>query len=88
MEESDVLKAKEQICHIEELVENARKECDFIARIAALYINWTDSIHCDYYHGEGVCMLIHDRLIKAVDFFDLIKGKSEISEEEIKQIMI
>lgn len=46
-------------------------ECDRVAKEAQKHIDWDSSVSCEYYPGDGVCIMIEEHVCYATTFFDL-----------------
>lgn len=57
--------------------------CDDIAKEAQKHIDWDDNVSCEYYPGDGVCIMIDENVCRAVTFFDLVEesGNGMIDRE-------
>lgn len=47
--------------------------CDDVAKEAQKHIDWNDNVSCEYYPGDGVCIMIDENVCRAVTFFDLVE---------------
>lgn len=65
-------------------------ECSDIAKEAQKYIDWSDDVSCDYYPGDGVCIMIDENVCYAVTFFDLVEESENgmIDRETFMRICI
>lgn len=48
-------------------------ECDCVAKEAQKHIDWNNDVSCEYYPGDGVCIMIDENVCRAVTFFDLVE---------------
>lgn len=48
-------------------------DCYDIAKEAQKHIDWSDNVSCEYYPGDGVCIMIDENVCRAVTFFDLVE---------------
>ena len=48
-------------------------DCYDIAKEAQKYIDWSDDVSCEYYPGDGVCIMIDENVCRAATFFDLVE---------------
>ena len=48
-------------------------DCYDIAKEAQKHIDWNDNVSCEYYPGDGVCIMIDENVCRAVTFFDLVE---------------
>ena len=48
-------------------------ECDCVAKEAQKYIDWSDDVSCEYYPGDGICIMIEEHVCYANTFFDLVE---------------
>ena len=58
-------------------------DCYDIAEEAQKHIDWSDDVSCEYYPGDGVCIMIEEHVCRAVVFFDLVeKSKNGMIDKE------
>ena len=48
-------------------------DCYDIAKEAQKHINWNDNVSCEYYPGDGVCIMIDGNVCNAATFFELVE---------------
>ena len=48
-------------------------DCYEIAKEAQKYIDWRDDVSCEYYPGDGVCIMIEEHVCPASIFFKLVE---------------
>lgn len=48
-------------------------DCYDISKEAQKHIDWNDNVSCEYYPGDGVCIMIDENVCRAVTFFDLVE---------------
>lgn len=48
-------------------------DCYDIANEARKHIDWSDIVSCEYYHGEGICIMIDENVCNAATFFELVE---------------
>lgn len=48
-------------------------DCYDIVKEAQKHIDWSDNVSCEYYPGDGVCIMIDENVCRAVTFFDLVE---------------
>lgn len=48
-------------------------DCYEITKEAQKYIDWNDDVSCEYYPGDGVCIMIDEDICNAETFFDLVE---------------
>lgn len=46
-------------------------DCYDIAKEAQKYIDWDNRVSCEYYPGDGICIMIDEHVCYANIFFDL-----------------
>lgn len=58
-------------------------KCDCVAKEAQNHINWSDDVSCEYYPGDGICIMIDEHVCYANTFFDLVEesGNGMIDRE-------
>lgn len=74
------------------------KNCDFIAKEAQRYIDFDDSVSCEYINGTGLSILvtlpetgdytIPECVCPVVGFFEYAKGKDKLSVNDIKKLSL
>lgn len=47
--------------------------CDGIVIEAQKHIDWNNDISCEYYPGDGVCLMIEEQVCPASIFFELVE---------------
>lgn len=69
--------------------------CDLITHEAKKHIDWTDSVFCDYYPSDGICLAFEyddylPYVVPATTFFTIAKAKngSSVSIDEIREMAI
>lgn len=75
-----------------------RKNCDIIAKEAQRYIDFDDSVSCEYINGVGLSILvtlpetddytIPECVCPVVGFFEYAKGKDKLSVDDIKKLSL
>lgn len=66
-----------------------RSDCENIAQEAQKHISWDDDIGCECFPGDGVCLTTTSaHMCTASLFFDVIKEKGDIDEEDFIRICI
>ena len=73
-----------------------RKNCDIIAKEAQKYIDFDDSVSCEYIIGTGLSILVtisanytfSESVCPIVGFFEYAKGKDKLSVDDIKKISL
>lgn len=48
-------------------------ECDCVAKEAQKHIDWNNDVSCEYYPGDGICIMIDGHVCYANTFFDLVE---------------
>lgn len=48
-------------------------DCYDIAKEAQKHIYWNNDVSCEYYPGDGICIMIDENVCNAVMFFDLVE---------------
>ncbi len=48
-------------------------DCYDISKEAQKHIDWNNDVSCEYYPGDGVCIMIDENVCRAVTFFDLVE---------------
>ena len=59
-----------------------RTSCDMVAKLAQKYIDWDDSIGCDYFPGDGVCITTKFELVCRASVFFIFIHDHEIKYGE------
>lgn len=47
--------------------------CDKIAREASKHIDWNDSVSCEYYPADGICIEIEEHVCSIFTFSELVE---------------
>lgn len=47
--------------------------CDCVAKEAQKHIDWDNNVSCEYYPGDGICIMIDEHVCYANTFFDLVE---------------
>lgn len=47
--------------------------CDNVAKEAQKHIDWNNDVSCEYYLGDGICVMIEAHVCPATIFFDLVE---------------
>lgn len=47
--------------------------CDNVAKEAQKHIDWNNDVSCEYYPGDGICIMIDEHVCYANTFFDLVE---------------
>lgn len=47
--------------------------CDVIAKEAQKHIDWNTDVSCEYYPGDGVCIMIEEYVCPTSIFFKLVE---------------
>ena len=47
--------------------------CDCVAKEAQKHIDWDNDVSCEYYPGDGICIMIDEHVCYANTFFDLVE---------------
>ena len=47
--------------------------CDVIVKEAQKHIDWNTDVSCEYYPGDGVCIMIEEHVCPASIFFKLVE---------------
>lgn len=47
--------------------------CDNIAKEAQKHIDWNNDVSCEYYPGDGICIMIEEHVCPAFIFFELVE---------------
>ena len=47
--------------------------CDNVAKEAQKHIDWNNDVSCEYYPGDGICVMIGAHVCPATIFFDLVE---------------
>lgn len=57
--------------------------CDNVAKEAQKHIDWNNDVSCEYYPGDGICIMIEEHVCYANTFFDLVEesGNGMIDRE-------
>ena len=50
-----------------------RLACDNVAKEAQKHIYWNNDVSCEYYPGDGICIMIEEHVCPAAIFFDLVE---------------
>nr|DAI51489.1 MAG TPA: hypothetical protein [Bacteriophage sp.] len=48
-------------------------DCYDIAKEARKHIDWGNIVSCEYYPGDGICIMIDENVCRAATFFDLVE---------------
>lgn len=51
--------------------------CDDIAKEAQKHIDWNDDVSCEYYPGDGVCIMIEENVCPTSIFFELVEESED-----------
>lgn len=51
--------------------------CDNIVKEAQKHIDWNNDVSCEYYPGDGICVMIEAHVCYAVTFFDLVEESED-----------
>lgn len=73
--------------------------CDLVAKEAQKYIDWDDSVSCEYVPGAGLSILattpnncgisgMPECVCPANSFFSFVKSKETITPQEFKEISV
>lgn len=73
-----------------------RKNCSRIAKEAQRYIDFDDSVSCEYIIGTGLSILVvipanytfSECVCPVVGFFEYAKGKNKLSVDDIKKLSL
>lgn len=47
--------------------------CDCVVKEAQKHIDWDNNVSCEYYPGDGICIMIDEHVCYANTFFDLVE---------------
>ena len=47
--------------------------CNNVAKEAQKHIDWNNDVSCEYYPGDGICIMIEEHVCSAEIFFDLVE---------------
>lgn len=50
-----------------------RLACDNVAKEVQKYIDWNNDVSCDYYPGDGICIMIEEHVCFIDTFLDLVE---------------
>lgn len=48
-------------------------DCYDIVKEAQKHIDWNNDVSCEYYPGDGICIMIEEHVCYANTFFDLVE---------------
>lgn len=48
-------------------------DCYDIVKEAQKHIDWNNDVSCEYYPGDGICIMIEEYVCSAEIFFDLVE---------------
>lgn len=47
--------------------------CDCVAKEAQKHIDWDNNVLCEYYPGDGICIMIEEHVCFIDTFLDLVE---------------